>query len=119
MLLGGLIEVMTGRSERMSIFPLTSMRALVLTWRVCIPSGVPGATVALIRVAQTIGSVNYLYTFYPQLGGSVPRGADGNRWPYRRRPARVTGRQPNARVAVGLDAGRFWELVVAAVAALG
>jgi purine nucleosidase/pyrimidine-specific ribonucleoside hydrolase len=31
----------------------------------------------------------------------------------------VTGRQPNARVAVGLDAGRFWELVVAAVAALG
>ena len=31
----------------------------------------------------------------------------------------VTGRQPNARVAVGLDAGRFWELVVSAVAALG
>jgi purine nucleosidase/pyrimidine-specific ribonucleoside hydrolase len=31
----------------------------------------------------------------------------------------VTGRQPNARVAVGLDAGRFWELVVAAVGALG
>jgi inosine/uridine nucleosidase len=31
----------------------------------------------------------------------------------------VTGRQPSARVAVGLDAGRFWELVVAAVAALG
>jgi len=31
----------------------------------------------------------------------------------------VTGRQPNARVAIGLDAGRFWELVVAAVAALG
>jgi inosine/uridine nucleosidase len=31
----------------------------------------------------------------------------------------VTGRQPNARVAVGLDAERFWELVVAAVAALG
>ena len=31
----------------------------------------------------------------------------------------VTGRQPNARVAVGLDAGPFWELVVAAVAALG
>ena len=31
----------------------------------------------------------------------------------------VTGRLPNARVAVGLDAGRFRELVVAAVAALG
>jgi purine nucleosidase/pyrimidine-specific ribonucleoside hydrolase len=31
----------------------------------------------------------------------------------------VTGRQPNARVAVGLDAGGFWDLVVAAVAALG
>ena len=31
----------------------------------------------------------------------------------------VTGRQPNARVAVGLDAGRCWELVVAAVATLG
>jgi inosine-uridine nucleoside N-ribohydrolase len=31
----------------------------------------------------------------------------------------VTGRQPNARVAVGLDAERFWELMVAAVAALG
>jgi inosine-uridine nucleoside N-ribohydrolase len=31
----------------------------------------------------------------------------------------VTRRQPNARVAVGLDAGRFWELVVATVAALG
>jgi len=29
------------------------------------------------------------------------------------------GRQANARVAVGLDADRFWELVVAAVAALG
>ena len=31
----------------------------------------------------------------------------------------VTGRQPNARVAVGLDADRFWDLIVAAVAALG
>ena len=31
----------------------------------------------------------------------------------------VTGRPPNARVAVGLDAGRFWDLVVAAVVALG
>lgn len=31
----------------------------------------------------------------------------------------VTGREPNARVAVGLDAGRFWELVVAAIAAHG
>jgi purine nucleosidase len=31
----------------------------------------------------------------------------------------VTGRQPNARVAVGLDAGRCWELIVAAVATLG
>ena len=31
----------------------------------------------------------------------------------------VTGRPPNARVAIGLDAGRFWDLVVAAVAALG
>jgi inosine-uridine nucleoside N-ribohydrolase len=31
----------------------------------------------------------------------------------------VTGRPPNARVAMGLDAGRFWDLVVAAVAALG
>ena len=31
----------------------------------------------------------------------------------------VTGRPPNARVAMGLDAGRFWDLVVAAVVALG
>jgi inosine-uridine nucleoside N-ribohydrolase len=31
----------------------------------------------------------------------------------------VTGRQPNAQVAVDLDTGRFWDLVVAAVAALG
>jgi inosine-uridine nucleoside N-ribohydrolase len=31
----------------------------------------------------------------------------------------VTGRPPNARVAVGLDADRFWELVVTAIAALG
>ena len=31
----------------------------------------------------------------------------------------VTGRPPNARVAVSLDADRFWELIVAAVAALG
>jgi purine nucleosidase/pyrimidine-specific ribonucleoside hydrolase len=31
----------------------------------------------------------------------------------------VTGRPPNARVAMGLDAGRFWDLIVAAVAALG
>jgi purine nucleosidase/pyrimidine-specific ribonucleoside hydrolase len=31
----------------------------------------------------------------------------------------VTGRQPNARVAVGLDADRFWDLIVAAVATLG
>jgi inosine-uridine nucleoside N-ribohydrolase len=31
----------------------------------------------------------------------------------------VTGRQPNARVAVGLDAGCCWELVGAAVAMLG
>jgi inosine-uridine nucleoside N-ribohydrolase len=31
----------------------------------------------------------------------------------------VTGRPPNARVAVGLDADRFWELIVAAVAELG
>jgi purine nucleosidase/pyrimidine-specific ribonucleoside hydrolase len=31
----------------------------------------------------------------------------------------VTGRQPNARVAVRLDVGGFWDLVVAAVAALG
>jgi inosine-uridine nucleoside N-ribohydrolase len=29
------------------------------------------------------------------------------------------GRPPNARVAMGLDAGRFWDLIVAAVAALG
>jgi inosine-uridine nucleoside N-ribohydrolase len=31
----------------------------------------------------------------------------------------VTGRPPNARAAMSLDAGRFWDLVVAAVAALG
>jgi inosine/uridine nucleosidase len=31
----------------------------------------------------------------------------------------VTGRPPNARVAIGLDVGRFWELIVTAVAALG
>ena len=31
----------------------------------------------------------------------------------------VTGRRPNAQVAVDLDTGRFWDLVVAAVAALG
>ena len=31
----------------------------------------------------------------------------------------VTGRQPNARAAVDLDAERFWELMVAAVAELG
>lgn len=31
----------------------------------------------------------------------------------------VTGRQPNARVAVGLDASRFWDLIVAAIATLG
>jgi inosine-uridine nucleoside N-ribohydrolase len=31
----------------------------------------------------------------------------------------VTGRPPNARVAVRLDVGGFWDLVVAAVAALG
>ena len=31
----------------------------------------------------------------------------------------VTGRQPNAQVAVDLDTGRFWDLVVAAIAALG
>jgi inosine/uridine nucleosidase len=34
-------------------------------------------------------------------------------------PYGVTGRPPNARIAVGLDAGGFWDLVVAAVAALG
>jgi purine nucleosidase len=32
---------------------------------------------------------------------------------------KATGRPPNARVAVGLEAGRFWDLVVAAVDALG
>jgi inosine-uridine nucleoside N-ribohydrolase len=31
----------------------------------------------------------------------------------------VTGRRPNARVAVGLDVERFWDLVVTAVATLG
>jgi inosine-uridine nucleoside N-ribohydrolase len=31
----------------------------------------------------------------------------------------VTGRQPNARVATGLDADRFWDLIVTAIAALG
>jgi inosine-uridine nucleoside N-ribohydrolase len=31
----------------------------------------------------------------------------------------VTGRQPNARVATGLDVDRFWEMIVTAVAALG
>ncbi len=31
----------------------------------------------------------------------------------------VTERQPNAQVAVDLDTGRFWDLVVAAIAALG
>jgi len=31
----------------------------------------------------------------------------------------MTGRQPNAQVAVDLDTGRFWDLVVSAVAALG
>lgn len=31
----------------------------------------------------------------------------------------VTGRQPNAQVAVDLDTGRFWDLVVSAIAALG
>jgi inosine-uridine nucleoside N-ribohydrolase len=31
----------------------------------------------------------------------------------------VTGRPPNAQVAVGLDADRFWNLVVTAIAALG
>jgi inosine-uridine nucleoside N-ribohydrolase len=31
----------------------------------------------------------------------------------------VTGRAPNARVAVGLDVDRFWELIVTAIAALG
>jgi purine nucleosidase/pyrimidine-specific ribonucleoside hydrolase len=31
----------------------------------------------------------------------------------------VTGRPPNAQVAVDLDTGRFWDLVVAAIAALG
>lgn len=31
----------------------------------------------------------------------------------------VTGRTPNARVATGLDADRFWELIVTAIAALG
>jgi len=38
---------------------------------------------------------------------------------HRRRPAPVTGRPPNARVATGLDAGRFWELIVTAIATLG
>jgi inosine-uridine nucleoside N-ribohydrolase len=32
---------------------------------------------------------------------------------------RVTGRPPNARVATGLDARRFWELIVRAIAAPG
>jgi inosine-uridine nucleoside N-ribohydrolase len=32
---------------------------------------------------------------------------------------KVTGRQPNARVATGLDVDRFWQLIVAAIAALG
>jgi purine nucleosidase/pyrimidine-specific ribonucleoside hydrolase len=31
----------------------------------------------------------------------------------------VTGRQPNTRVAISLDADRFWELIVTAIAALG
>jgi inosine-uridine nucleoside N-ribohydrolase len=31
----------------------------------------------------------------------------------------VTRRPPNVRVATGLDAARFWDLIVAAVAALG
>jgi purine nucleosidase/pyrimidine-specific ribonucleoside hydrolase len=31
----------------------------------------------------------------------------------------VTGRPPNARVAVGLDADRFWDLIVTAIAILG
>jgi len=31
----------------------------------------------------------------------------------------VTGRPPNARVAVGLDADRFWDLIVTAIAVLG
>jgi len=31
----------------------------------------------------------------------------------------VTGRQPNARVATGLDVDRFWQLIVTAIAALG
>jgi inosine-uridine nucleoside N-ribohydrolase len=31
----------------------------------------------------------------------------------------VTGRAPNAQVAVHLDTGRFWDLIVAAIATLG
>ena len=31
----------------------------------------------------------------------------------------VTGRPPNARVAVGLDVDRFWDLIVSAIAAPG
>jgi len=31
----------------------------------------------------------------------------------------VTGRPPNAQVATSLDADRFWELIVTAIAALG
>jgi len=32
---------------------------------------------------------------------------------------KVTGRPVNAQVAVGLDVGPFWELMVTAIAALG
>lgn len=32
---------------------------------------------------------------------------------------KVTGRQPNARVATSLDVDRFWQLIVTAIAALG
>lgn len=31
----------------------------------------------------------------------------------------VTGRQPNVQVATGLDTGRFWDLIVTAIAGLG
>ena len=31
----------------------------------------------------------------------------------------VTGHPPNAQVAVGLNTSRFWDLIVAAIAALG
>jgi inosine-uridine nucleoside N-ribohydrolase len=93
--------------------------------RICTAAGITSVPIAVGRARPLHGPVAVARVIEPalvpvvtanaavELAGTHTRGAtvvDLNQ---------VTGRPPNARVAIGLDVGRFWELIVTAVAALG